>query len=144
MIVSGKTKRFYREVEVVAAGEGFTLALDGKPLRTPARSSLALPSRALAEALAAEWSAQEETIDPRAMALTSIVYTALDIVRPRRAEVVDELAAYGETDLICYRVERPDTLVARQRGVWQRSGGPRLPDWHPAYSSKDSAKGLSP
>ena len=119
MFVSGKIKRFYKEAEAVEAEGGFTVALDGKQLRSPARSALALPSRSLAEALAAEWAAQGETLDPKAMALTSLAYTALDIVRPRRAEVVAELAAYGETDLVCYRVERPDVLVARQQAVWQ-------------------------
>jgi len=119
MFLSGKIKRFYKAAEAVEAGDGFTVALDGNQLRSPARAPLALPSRALAEALAAEWAAQEETIDPQVMALTSLIYTALDIVRPRRAEAVTELAAYGETDLICYRVERPDVLVARQHAVWQ-------------------------
>lgn len=119
MFGSGKIKRFYQQAEAVEADGGFTVALDGKQLRTPARSALALPSRSLAEALAAEWVAQEGTVKPETMALTSLVYTALDIVRPRRAEVMAELAAYGETDLVCYRVERPDPLVARQHAVWQ-------------------------
>ncbi len=119
MFVSGRIKRFYKKAEAAEAAGGFTVELDGKQLRTPARSALALPSRSLAEALAAEWTAQEETVDPEAMALTGLVYSALDIVRPRRAEVVAELTAYGETDLVCYRVERPDVLVARQQAVWQ-------------------------
>lgn len=117
-------KRFY---ELAAAAEmvgGFGVTLDGKAVRTPGRAPLTLPTFALAEAVAAEWAAQEETVRPQDMALMSLACTAIDLVRPRRGEVVAELADYGGTDLICYRAERPAALVARQNEVWQP-----LVDW---------------
>ncbi len=124
MFATGAVKRFYEAVGVAEAAGGFTVTLDGRPVRTPGRAELVLPTLALTEALAEEWAAQEDELRPESMALTSLACTAIDIVRPRRAEVVGELAVYGKTDLVCYRVERPPALVARQSEVWQP-----LMDW---------------
>jgi chaperone required for assembly of F1-ATPase len=112
-------KRFYKEARAAEAEEGFTVTLDGRAVRTPGRALLALPTRALAEAVAGEWAAQGDELRPGAMALTSLACTAIDLVRPRRAEVVAELADYGATDLVCYRASRPADLAERQTALWQ-------------------------
>lgn len=117
-------KRFYREAVADTADQAFTVLLDGKRLRTPAKNELTAPSRALAEAIAAEWQGQGETISPLSLALTRLVSTAIDRVMPRRAEVIAEIAKYGETDLLCYRAAEPRELVARQYAAWQN-----LLDW---------------
>jgi chaperone required for assembly of F1-ATPase len=92
----------------------FELVLDGRPARTPAKNPVAVPTRALGEALAAEWQAQAATIDPRAMPLTRIVNSAIDGVAPRRAAVAADIAAYAGADLVCYRAGEPERLVAEQ------------------------------
>ena len=107
-------KRFWREVSVGDGG----IALDGRPVRTPGRTPLALPTPALAEAIAAEWRAVAETIDPRAMPLTGLANAAIDRVAPDRAGFAAGLARYGESDLLCYRAEGPAPLVERQRAAW--------------------------
>jgi len=119
MFASGKIKRFYKEAAPSEVDGGFAVALDGRPIKTPGRATLLLPKRALAEAIAEEWSVQAETVKPETMALMSLACTAVDLVVPRREEVVSELAGYGETDLICYRAERPPALVERQNEHWQ-------------------------
>lgn len=112
-------KRFFREVSVAAEAEGFALRLDAKPARTPAKRPLLLPTPGLAEAVAAEWRAQGETLRPETMPLTQLACTTLDITLPQEAELQAELAAYGATDLLCYRAEQPAALVARQAAQWQ-------------------------
>ena len=112
-------KRFYKAVAVVADSEGHRVALDGRTLRSPAKASLAFPRMTLAEAVAAEWDSQTETIEPRRMPLMSIASTAVDRIAPRRAAVVDEIVRYAETELLCYRAEAPQELVERQEQVWQ-------------------------
>jgi chaperone required for assembly of F1-ATPase len=87
-------------------------------VRTPAKARLLLPSRALAEAIASEWAAQEKEIAPHRMPLTRAANAAIDKVRTQRAEVVAMLAAYGETDLLCHRAEAPAELVRRQAEAW--------------------------
>ena len=118
-------KRFYKEaaVQEKAAGE-YCVALDGRVMRTPGRELLSLPNRPLAETIAAEWAEQPEKIDPKAMPMTRFANTAIDRVRLRRDAVIAEIAAYGETDLLCYRAESPESLAARQDETWQ----PHL-DW---------------
>lgn len=111
-------KRFWTAATAEPADAGWTVRLDGRPVRTPGKAPLVLPTRALAEAIAAEWDAQRETIDPRAMPLTRAANSALDKVAPQRAEVVALLAAYGATDLLCYRAEGPAELVRRQAAAW--------------------------
>ena len=113
-----RPKRFYEAAGVQEGEGGYVLALDGRPARTPARSPLALPTRALAEAVAAEWEAQVGTIDPAAMPLTRLANSAIDGVAPRREAVLDDLAAYAGTDLVVYRAGSPDSLVAAQAAAW--------------------------
>ncbi len=112
-------KRFYQQASAAPVAGGYGVELDGRPIRTPGKAPLVLPSPALAEALAAEWAAQEEVVKPEAMALTSLACTAIDRVRPRREEMVSEVADYARTDGLCYRVDRPPELVARQDATWQ-------------------------
>ena len=116
---AAKPKRFYETAEAVAAASGHGIALDGKPVRTPAGRPLAVPGAALASAIAEEWAAQGETIDRETMPLTRLVCTALDLVPERRAEIVAEVAAYAETDLVCYRTDEPPALARRQAAAWQ-------------------------
>ncbi len=117
-------KRFYEEAAAIEAGDGFAVTLDDKAVLTPSRNPLTLPTLALAEAVAAEWAAQEEIVRHQDMVLMSLACTAIDLIRPRRSEAVAELTDYGGTDLICYRAERPGDLVAQQNEVWQP-----LVDW---------------
>lgn len=112
-------RRFYKEASSTEAADGFGVALDGKPILTPARAPLLLPTRALADAIAAEWAVQEERIRPAGMHLMQLAATCLDKVRPNRAFAIDQIAAFAGTDLLCYRAERPAELVARQRALWQ-------------------------
>lgn len=111
-------KRFWTKAEAVAENGGFAIRLDGKPVRTPRRSTLMLPTQVLADAVAAEWNAVGETLDPRAMPLTGLANAAIDIVAPDSAVFARGLAAYGEADLLCYRAESPAALVERQRAAW--------------------------
>ena len=113
-------KRFYKQAEAVPLDEdGYGVALDGRRVRTPAGRPLALPSRALAAAVAGEWAAQGETVRPRTMAMMTLSATALDRVAPRAGEVVAEIARYGETDLLCYRDAAGRELARRQSAAWQ-------------------------
>jgi chaperone required for assembly of F1-ATPase len=112
-------KRFYREASVVAGEHGFALTLDGRPARTPAKAPLQVPTRCLAEALAVEWNAQEEVIDPAAMPLTRIVNSAIDGVAAEMDAVSADIVAYVGSDLICYRADGPEELVRRQLEAWE-------------------------
>jgi len=107
-------KRFYKQVTVADRA----ILLDGKPVRTPARAELILPTSALAEAVAAEWRAQEGEIDPRTMRLTGLSNAAIDRVAPDLTAFARPLAAYAESDLLCYRADVPPELVARQAEAW--------------------------
>jgi chaperone required for assembly of F1-ATPase len=107
-------KRFYKSVTVDETANGFRFLLDGRPVQTPARQPLLLPSRALAEAIAAEWRAQGDEMLPLAMPLTRLVNTVLDGVRVTRPEVIAAILRFGENDLLSYRAEAPVELVARQ------------------------------
>jgi chaperone required for assembly of F1-ATPase len=108
----------WRDVDVAPAEGGFAVRLDGKPARTPGRALLVAPGRALAEAVAAEWAAQGATVDPRAMPLTRALNSAIDRVAPAREAVIDEIAGYGASDLLCYRAPHPEALAARQAAAW--------------------------
>jgi len=112
-------KRLYREVAVTAEGDGFGLALDGNRVNTPAGAALVMRSRGLAEAVAAEWSAQGEQVLPDTMPLMQLTATALDRVASARPAVIAQLLLYGETDLLCYRATEPPELVDRQAAIWQ-------------------------
>lgn len=111
-------KRFYKEAGVVERPEGFAIALDGRTARTPAKAQLAVPQRSLAEAMAAEWAAQDAVIDPSTMPLTRLVNVALDAVAHSRDEVAADIVAYSKSDLLCYRAEGPADLVRRQAEAW--------------------------
>jgi chaperone required for assembly of F1-ATPase len=111
-------KRFYKSASVSGDAPPFEVLLDGKPVRTPARRAMALPSRALAEAVAAEWQAQGKQIDPACMPLTRLVNSAIDGVAGREAEVRADIAKYAAGDLICYRAGQPRELAQRQAEAW--------------------------
>jgi chaperone required for assembly of F1-ATPase len=108
-------KRFWTEASV---GADRAIMLDGRPVRTPGRAALTLPTDALAEAVAAEWREVVGEVDPRAMPLTGLANAAIDIVTPDPAQFAAGLAAYGASDLLCYRADDPPELVERQRGRW--------------------------
>ncbi len=113
-------KRFYEQADAVPLEcGGYGVALDGRRVRTPAGRPLVLPSRALAAAVAGEWTAQGETVQPRTMAMMTLSATALDRVAPRVREVAAEIARYGETDLLCYRDAAGGELARRQNAAWQ-------------------------
>lgn len=107
-------KRFYKDVTVVKTPQGFRFLLDGKPVQTPARQALLLPSFALAEAIAEEWRAQGEEMRPLAMPLTRLVNTVVDGVRANRDELIPAILRFGENDLLSYRAEGPAELARRQ------------------------------
>lgn len=111
-------RRFYKEVTVEEGGEGFRPLLDAKPVRTPAKALLSVPSRALAEAIAEEWRAQGPHIDPASMPLTRLANTIVDRIVPARDGIVESLVAYAGADLVCYRAEAPEGLAARQSEAW--------------------------
>jgi chaperone required for assembly of F1-ATPase len=112
-------KRFYKQAQVGEnAGEGFPLLLDGKQVMTPARKALVAPRRDLAEAMAQEWEAQVEVIDPFAMPLTRIANVIIDGVAKTPQPVIDEIVQYLGSDLICYRADTPPGLVEMQKAEW--------------------------
>jgi chaperone required for assembly of F1-ATPase len=112
-------KRFYEKASVGAREEaGFPILLDGKPVRTPARRALAAPTEALGAALAAEWEAQREAIDPAAMPLTRLANSIIDGVADNSGEVADDIAKYLGTDLLFYRAAEPAGLVAQHAQHW--------------------------
>lgn len=111
-------RRFYREAGIAQRGSLFQLELDGRGARTPARNPLAVASRAVAEAIAEEWRAQRDSIDPSTMPLTRLVNVALDGVARDPDAVRDEVARYAGSDLVCYRALEPESLAARQNAAW--------------------------
>ncbi len=111
-------KRFWTAAETIEVDTGFSVTLDGRNVRTPAKTPLIVPTRALADAIAQEWQAQEDKIDPATMPFTRMSNSALDKVASQFGEVADMLAAYGDADLLCYRAESPAELAARQAEKW--------------------------
>jgi chaperone required for assembly of F1-ATPase len=112
-------KRFYKDVTIKEEeGGAASLLLDGKPVRTPGKAHLALPTRALAEGVAEEWRAQQERIDPSTMPLTKLANSAIDGVRGHEQAVIDDILKYAGSDLLCYRAEGPKALVASQTKHW--------------------------
>ena len=112
-------RRVYQEVTTVPAAGGWGVRLDGRPLRTPARTEVVVPSQALAGAVAAEWDAQQPEVQPATMPLFRLAATALDRTGTRREQVIAEVANYAGTDLLCYRADQPPALIARQSAIWQ-------------------------
>lgn len=112
-------KRFYKDVGVQPTDNGYGVTLDGRAVMTPGRQMLELRTEPLANAIADEWAAQTEHIDPKTMPLTQIGCTAIDRIAANRAEIEEMLAKYAETDLVCYRATSPADLAAMQHEHWQ-------------------------
>ena len=121
-----RPKRFWTAATVEPAPGGHTVHLDGRPVRTPGKSPLIVPTEAMARAIAAEWDAQTGIVRPETMPFTRSANSAIEKVAPQFDEVVGLLAAYGETDLLCYRAHGPAELMARQAAAWDP-----LLDWAP-------------
>ena len=111
-------RRFWKNAVAVERSGGWGVELDGKPLRTPAREPLIVPTSALAEAIVEEWNLAEDEFDPRAMPLTGLANAAIDRVAPDKQAFAAGLARYAEGDLACYRAEGPPGLVDRQEASW--------------------------
>ena len=111
-------KRFWTDAEAVEEAGGWAILLDGRPLRTPARASLLLPSRGLADAIVEEWRQAPDDVNPRAMPLTGLANAAVDRIASDQGTFAASVAKYAEADLICYRAEGPPALVARQHELW--------------------------
>ncbi len=119
-----KARRFWKASAVRPAGQGFEVLLDDRPLRTPGKLPLLLPVEDLAWAVAREWDAQTDVIDPNTMPLTRAANSAIEKVTPQFAAVADMLAEYGGTDLLSYRADQPAELARRQAEAWDP-----LVDW---------------
>ena len=111
-------RRFWKEVSTQQSAWGFGIELDGRPLKTPMRHALLLPTTALTDAVVAEWRAVEKDIDPATMPFTGFANAAIDHVAPDRTEFAARIAAYGETDAFCYRAEAGEPLAVRQAAEW--------------------------
>lgn len=111
-------KRFWKEARAARQDGGWGIALDGRAVRTPARAPLLVASEALATAIADEWVAQGETIDPAAMPLTGLANAAIDLAAPDPAAFAVPIAAYAASDLLCYRDDRDTALQAEQAAAW--------------------------
>jgi chaperone required for assembly of F1-ATPase len=112
-------RRFYKEVSVAGAAAPFSVKLDERPLRTPLKRALDLPTGTLAQAVAAEWDVQTDKIDPRTMPLNRLANTAIDRVAPDCDRVIGEIVDFAGSDLVCYRAEKPLGLIERQAKAWQ-------------------------
>ncbi len=113
------SRRFYKTATTRPEGGGFTVSLDDRGLKTPAKRPLILPTAGLAQAIADEWAGQGDSIKPLTMPLTRLAYTAIDRLADDPTKAIDEAAAYAGTDLVCYRAAHPATLVRRQEEGWQ-------------------------
>lgn len=111
-------KRFYKEATAASVAGGFSVVLDGRPINTPAKRRIVIPSQKLAEAMAREWAGQGAFIDPSTMPLTKLVNSAIDGVALQMAEVEAELVKYAGSDMICYRAGEPESLAAAQTAAW--------------------------
>lgn len=111
-------KRFWKAAEAQPEEGGWTVRLDGRPVRTPAKAPLILPTRAMAEASAAEWQSQDEVVKPLTMPVTRSANAAIDKTAHQHGEVAQMVAAYGDSDLLCYRADGPAELVQRQAEAW--------------------------
>lgn len=113
-----KARRFWKAADIRPADGGWEVILDDKPVRTPGKHPLILPTEALARAIAAEWDAQSDVIDPNTMPLTRAANSAIEKVAPQFDDVAGMLAEYGGTDLLSYRAEQPEDLVRAQAEGW--------------------------
>ncbi len=133
-------KRFYKHAVPARGDTGFHIVLDGRPAHTPGGGLLALPTSALALAVAGEWEAQRDNIDPRSMPLTQMAATVIDLLPAQRPAMTARLLNYVDTDLLCLRAESPPELRAHQDAEWQ----PPL-DWLHAFCGArlNTARGVS-
>ena len=113
-----KPKRFWTHTEIVEVKDGYTVVLDGRSVKTPAKAELLVPTRRFAEEIAREWDAQTEVVDPNIMPMTRLANAAIDKVAVQFDEVALMIAEYGSSDLLCYRAEEPPELVKRQAASW--------------------------
>ncbi|WP_377298807.1 ATP12 family chaperone protein [Rhizobium sp. SGZ-381] len=111
-------KRFYEKATIGEDAQGYSILLDGRPVKTPAKNMLAVPTKALAEIICAEWSAQVEVIDPLSMPVTRLANTAIDGIAPDRQPVFADILKFSESDMLCYRAETPAELMERQARDW--------------------------
>jgi chaperone required for assembly of F1-ATPase len=111
-------KRFYTSVGVMETPDGFAVTLDGRTMKTPAKRLLVVPSRGIADAIAAEWEAQKDVINPSSMPLTRLANSVIDGVADRSREVADDIAKYFGSDLLFYRADHPEALMDRQAQLW--------------------------
>ncbi|ERT98428.1 hypothetical protein P038_02283 [Brucella abortus 99-9971-135] len=111
-------KRFYEKAEVAESEGGFAVHLDGRPVKTPARNLLLLPTRAAAQIVADEFAAQEKLIDPGKMPATRLVNTAIDGIAQDPQAVFEDILRFAGTDMLCYRADSPQELVSRQTENW--------------------------
>lgn len=112
-------KKFYQSADIIRLEQGeWGVTLDGRPVRTPAKHRLCVPTKALAKAIATEWESQTDYIRPHTMSLMQHAATALDRVAPNRAAIVGDVSGYGATDLLCYRAQSPRELAERQAAAW--------------------------
>ncbi len=111
-------KRFWTDVALTGSAGGYAVALDQRPIRTPAKQTLTLPTRALAEAVAEEWRSQGEVVSPDTMPQTRYANSVIDGIIPHREEIVAAIAAYGASDLLCYRAGHPEELIMQQTERW--------------------------
>ncbi|MGA7868292.1 MAG: ATP12 family protein [Stellaceae bacterium] len=112
-------KRFYQKAEPAKRAGGYAITLDGRPIKTPGKRDLLVPSGVLAAAIAEEWNAQEIEVRTATMPLTRLATTTLDRVATQRDAIIRQTANYAGTDLVCYRATHPPALAARQQAVWQ-------------------------
>lgn len=122
-----KAKRFWKTATAEACDGGFTVKLDGRAVKTPAKAAFVMPTLAMAQAAAAEWDAQQGAVNPDTMPVTRAVNSSIDKLSVQFDEVVGLLAAYGASDLLCYRATGPQALVGRQAAAWDP-----LLDWSAA------------
>ncbi len=111
-------KRFYKQVAVVKTPDGYTVELDGRSIKTPAKNLLEVDSKTVAQAIAADWDRQVEYIDLETMYTSKVANTAIDHIAPNPDAVITEMADYASSDLLCYRALEPDSLVLRQNASW--------------------------
>ena len=111
-------QRFYKVVSIAGERPELAIHLDGRPIRTPLKRTFEVPSRDLAEAIALEWQAQENVIDPSTMPLTKLANTAIDRVNIDRARIIEEIVGFAGSDLVCYRADEPIALRERQAAAW--------------------------
>lgn len=111
-------KRFFERATASPVDGGFGVALDGRPIRTPVKAPLVVPNLPLAEAIAGEWNAQGDKLDPRSMPFTGLANAAIDRIAPDPSRFSQSLAVFAESDLLAYRADHPAPLIARQSAVW--------------------------